>query len=66
MGVEIASALAKLYPGNFAAPKMIDLVGNAVTVKQILEGGNPSAIVASWDKDLEAFRKIRAQYLLYH
>jgi uncharacterized protein YbbC (DUF1343 family) len=65
LGIEIASALGKLYPGKFAPAKMIDLLGNATTIKQLMEGGDPSAIVASWDKDLEAFRKVRAKYLLY-
>jgi uncharacterized protein YbbC (DUF1343 family) len=65
MGIEIASALGKLYPGKFDAAKMIELVGNAATVKQILEGEDPIPIVASWNMDLEAFRKMRAKYLLY-
>ncbi len=65
MGIEIASALGKLYPGKFEAAKTIDLLGNAETIKQLAEGGDPPAIIASWNKDLEAFRKVRAKYLLY-
>jgi uncharacterized protein YbbC (DUF1343 family) len=65
MGIEIASAFAKLYPGKFEAAKMIDLVGNTATIKQLVEGEDPAAIAASWNKDLEGFRKIRAKYLLY-
>jgi uncharacterized protein YbbC (DUF1343 family) len=65
MGMEIAGALAKLYPGEFQAAKLIELVGNSVTVEQLARGHAPSAIAASWEKDLEAFRKIRARYLLY-
>jgi uncharacterized protein YbbC (DUF1343 family) len=65
MGIEIASALGKLYPGKFETPKMIDLVGNAATIKQIVDGVDSAAIVASWNKDLEAFRNIRGKYLLY-
>jgi len=65
MGIEIASALGKLYPGRFETAKMIFLVGNAETVKQLSDGKNPTAIVASWNKDLEAFRKVRGKYLLY-
>jgi uncharacterized protein YbbC (DUF1343 family) len=65
MGIEIASALNKLYPGKFATANLIDLVGSAATLKMLAAGEDPSAIVASWDKDLEAFQKIRAQYLLY-
>ena len=65
MGIEIAAALVKLYPGKFEAAKMIELVGNAATIKQLVDGEDPAAIVASWNKDLEAFRKVRAKYLLY-
>jgi uncharacterized protein YbbC (DUF1343 family) len=65
MGIEIASALGKLYPGNFDPKKMIELVGNATTIKQLAEGGDPGAIAASWNKGLETFRKVRAKYLLY-
>jgi len=65
MGVEIASALAKLYPDKFDPSKMIELLGNAATIKQLVEGSAPAAIAASWDNDMEAFRRIRATYLLY-
>jgi uncharacterized protein YbbC (DUF1343 family) len=65
MGVEIASALAKLYPGKFDAAKMIELVGNTAAIKQMVAGTDAAAIVESWDKDLDAFRNVRAKYLLY-
>jgi uncharacterized protein YbbC (DUF1343 family) len=65
LGMEIASALGKLYPGKFETAKMIDLVGNAATIKQLVEGVDPSAILASWNEELDAFRKMRAKYLLY-
>ncbi len=65
MGIEIASALGKLYPGKFDAAKMIELVGDDAAIKQLMDGGDPAAIVASWKKDLETFRKVRAKYLLY-
>ena len=65
IGIEIAFALGKLYPRKFDAARMIELVGNAATVKQLMEGDDPTAIVASWDEGLETFRKVRAKYLLY-
>jgi uncharacterized protein YbbC (DUF1343 family) len=64
-GIEIASALGNLYPGKFETAKMIFLVGNAETIKQLVEGRDPAGIVASWNSELEAFRKVRAKYLLY-
>jgi len=66
MGIEIASALAKLYPGKFEVGKMIALVGNASTIKRLKNGDAPAAIVSSWKGELDAFRKMRAKYLLYH
>jgi uncharacterized protein YbbC (DUF1343 family) len=65
LGIEIASALGKLYPGKFDTAKMIELVGNAQAVRKLVEGGDPSAIEAGWTKDVEAFRRIRMRYLLY-
>jgi uncharacterized protein YbbC (DUF1343 family) len=66
LGMEIASALGKLYPGKFEAAKMIVLIGNASTIKLLEAGEDPVAILATWDKDIEEFQKIREQYLLYH
>jgi uncharacterized protein YbbC (DUF1343 family) len=65
MGIEIASALEKLYPGKLDTAKMITLVGNAETIKQLTDGEAPAAIVSSWNGQLAAFRKMRAKYLLY-
>jgi uncharacterized protein YbbC (DUF1343 family) len=65
MGIEIAAALSMLYPHKFETTKIVELVGNAATIKQLVGGEDPAAIVASWNKDLEAFQKTRAQYLLY-
>jgi uncharacterized protein YbbC (DUF1343 family) len=65
MGIEIAAALAKLYPGKFETAKMITLVGNGETIRLLQEGRDPAAIVDSWNSDLEKFRKMRAKYLLY-
>jgi uncharacterized protein YbbC (DUF1343 family) len=64
-GIEIAAALSKLYPDKFETKKMIELVGNTETIKQLVDGKDPAAIVVSWSMDLETFRKVRAKYLLY-
>ncbi len=65
MGMEIASALEKLYPGKLDTPKMITLLGNAETIKRLTDGEAPAAIVSSWNGELVAFRKMRVKYLLY-
>jgi uncharacterized protein YbbC (DUF1343 family)/CubicO group peptidase (beta-lactamase class C family) len=65
MGLEIAAALAKLYPQNFQLEKIITLVGNAATLERLKKGDAPTRIVAEWDEALAAFHKMRAKYLLY-
>jgi uncharacterized protein YbbC (DUF1343 family) len=65
MGIEIAAALAKLYPRNFETVKMIALVGNTATIKQLADGDEPAAIAGRWNADIDMFRTVRAKYLLY-
>jgi uncharacterized protein YbbC (DUF1343 family) len=65
MGMEIAVALGKLYPGKFDAGKMMNLVGNDSTIHLLKSGAEPESIVSSWAKDLAAFRRVRAKFLLY-
>ncbi len=65
MGIEIALALGKLYPGKFETSKMTELVGNPETIRQLVNGGDPATIMAGWTNDLEKFQKTREKYLLY-
>ncbi len=65
VGLEAASALRKFYPEHFDVAKMIFLVGNAETIARLERGDSPREIIAGWKNDLDAFRRIRAKYLLY-
>jgi uncharacterized protein YbbC (DUF1343 family)/CubicO group peptidase (beta-lactamase class C family) len=65
MGMEIAAALWKLHPADFNLEKIITLVGNAATLERLKKGDPPDRIVNDWADDLEAFKKVRAKYLLY-
>ena len=65
MGLEIAAALWKLYPENFAVDKIIALLGSKATLERLKRGDAPTVIVADWVDELEAFKKVRAKYLLY-
>jgi uncharacterized protein YbbC (DUF1343 family) len=65
MGMEIAAALTKLYPGKLDAAKMIELVGNAATIKRLVQGDPPAGIVSGWNEELESFRRVRVKYILY-
>jgi uncharacterized protein YbbC (DUF1343 family) len=65
MGVEIASVLRQLYPDHFGVPKMLFLVGNDQTIRQLQEGVPAIEIVKGWDADLKTFEVMRRKYFLY-
>jgi uncharacterized protein YbbC (DUF1343 family) len=65
MGLEIAATLKKLYPDKFDAEKLLLLVGNAETIRQVQNGVASDQIVASWSSDLSAFELMRKKYFLY-
>jgi uncharacterized protein YbbC (DUF1343 family) len=65
MGLEIAAALAKLYPDHFHIEKILPLVGNAAAVARLERRDSPTRILGEEDPELESFRVIRAKYLLY-
>jgi len=64
-GLEIASILRKLYPAKFDPAKMITLVGNAETIRQLEAGVPPEEIVAGWAPDLAKYDDERRKYFLY-
>jgi len=64
LGIEIASALYRLYPKDFEIEKMLPLIGNRGLLEAIKES-DPQVIVLKWQGPLEAFYKLRAKYLLY-
>jgi uncharacterized protein YbbC (DUF1343 family) len=65
MGLEIAAILQKLYPTKFNPEKLLFLVGNSETIRQIQAGVVPEQIVASWSEDLKNFDQTRRKYFLY-
>ena len=65
MGMEIASILRQLYPDHFDVQKMLFLIGNEQTIRQLQEGVPVTEIVKGWDADLKAFEIMRRKYLLY-
>ena len=66
MGLEIASALHRLYPEQFHVEKMIELLGSQATVERLSRGDDPKEIAAGWKPELDKFRALREKYLLYH
>jgi len=65
MGIEIASILQQLYPDHFDVQKMLFLVGNDQTIRQLQDGAPATEIVKGWDADLRTFEPMRRKYLLY-
>lgn len=65
LGIELLSALWKLYPNEFQLENTIRLLGSRRTLDRIRAGDDPAEIVAGWKEDLEAFHTLRAAYLLY-
>jgi uncharacterized protein YbbC (DUF1343 family)/CubicO group peptidase (beta-lactamase class C family) len=65
MGLEIASALARLYPSHYKLNVTDRLLGSRSTVTRVLAGEDPAAIAASWQADEAKWRRLRAKYLLY-
>lgn len=65
LGVELASALVKLYPGTFQAEKMQTILANQSVYDAIVRGDDPRRIAEDWQESLEKFQKLRKKYLLY-
>ncbi|HEX3544618.1 MAG TPA: hypothetical protein VHT31_08840, partial [Candidatus Acidoferrum sp.] len=65
MGMEIASILHQLYPDKFDVQKMLFLVANDQTIRQLQEGAPATEIVKGWDADLKTFEALRRKYLSY-
>jgi uncharacterized protein YbbC (DUF1343 family) len=65
LGVEILSALYRLYPNDFQIDKALSLIGSQAVLQAIKEGDEPRSIAAAWQPALDDFRRLRAAYLLY-
>lgn len=65
LGVELASALHKLYPREHKMERMMLLLGNQSVFDAIQRGDDPRRIARSWRSGLKKFKRLRARYLLY-
>jgi uncharacterized protein YbbC (DUF1343 family) len=65
LGVELASALHKLYPKDFKIDRMNDILGNQAVFDSIIRGEDPRRIAESWREPLAGFQRLRQNYLLY-
>ncbi len=65
LGIELASALHKLYPEQFHMERMIELLLNQKVYDSIMQGVDPRRIAEDWREPLERFQQIRQKYLIY-
>ena len=65
LGIELASALHKLYPNDFNLGRMADLLVNQTVFEAINAGEDPRRIAADWQDRLDEFIRLREKYLSY-
>ena len=65
LGIELASALHKLYPENWKLEKIQDLLVNRNVYDALVAGQDPRRIAQDWQEELQNFMKVREKYLIY-
>jgi uncharacterized protein YbbC (DUF1343 family)/CubicO group peptidase (beta-lactamase class C family) len=65
LGLEIAGALEKLYPGKIDFETCRLLIGNRKTIDALKKGEDPRAIEQSFEEGVAGFIDRRKAYLLY-
>jgi uncharacterized protein YbbC (DUF1343 family) len=65
LGLELASALHKLYPEQFHMERMIELQPTQEVYDALANGDDPRRIAEDWREPLEKFQKLREKYLIY-
>lgn len=64
-GLEIAAALARLYPNEWEIDKYSRLLVNADTLMRLKRGDSPEQIEAAWVAGLREFDQRRRRFFLY-
>jgi uncharacterized protein YbbC (DUF1343 family)/CubicO group peptidase (beta-lactamase class C family) len=65
LGLELAVAIQKLYPGKIDFTGGKRLIGSGDVIQRIQAGEDPRAIQQSFQDAVEAFGEMRSRYLLY-
>ena len=65
LGVEMLSALHRLYPEQFRLQRAANLLANSATLDAISRGDDPRSIAVTWQPALTDFKTAREPYLLY-
>jgi uncharacterized protein YbbC (DUF1343 family) len=65
VGLEIAAALARMYPAEYQLDSAARLLGSRDALTRVKAGDDPAAIAASWGAAEARWRLLRGKYLLY-
>jgi uncharacterized protein YbbC (DUF1343 family)/CubicO group peptidase (beta-lactamase class C family) len=65
LGLEVAAAISKLYPGKIDLPLNKPLIGSGEAIRQLQAGDDPRTIQQGFQDAVAAFVKMREPYLLY-
>lgn len=65
LGIELASALQRLYPAQFDLKATTGMIGSRAVVEAIRRGDDPRDIATQWHVALQEFMRRRQPFLLY-
>jgi uncharacterized protein YbbC (DUF1343 family)/CubicO group peptidase (beta-lactamase class C family) len=65
LGIELASAVYRLYPAQFNIREIIGMVGAHWVLQAITDGHDPKIIASQWQDEIQEFSALRSRYLLY-
>jgi len=65
LGIELASALRRLYAADFKLEKITDLLVNQSVYDALMAGRDPRKIAQDWQEELASFQQVRKKYLIY-
>lgn len=65
LGIELASALRKLYPQQWQLEKMMDILVSQSVFDAIAKNEDPHRIMQDWQERLQQFEAVREKYLIY-
>ncbi len=65
LGLEVASALKKLYPAEYKTDKLVLLLGNQALTDELVAGTDPRRVAQEAEEQIEQFQEVRKKYLLY-
>jgi uncharacterized protein YbbC (DUF1343 family)/CubicO group peptidase (beta-lactamase class C family) len=65
LGLEIAAALSHLYPAQYKAENLEDLMRNKASLAAVMAGQDPRRIAEDWMDEDNTFIEKRKKYLLY-